>query len=171
MKIGLFFGSFNPMHIGHKVIASYILEFSDLQQVWFIVSPQNPLKKKQSLLDQHHRLTIIRKEVEDNPKLYVSDIESNLSQPSYTIDTLAHLKEKYPKNDFTLIIGADNLQNFHKWKNSNLILSICNILVFDRDRYKAKSLKSLGFKKYNKKGLEFIKFKKVNISSSQLRKI
>ena len=97
MKIGLFFGSFNPMHIGHKVIASYILEFSDLQQVWFIVSPQNPLKKKQSLLDQHHRLTIIRKEVEDNPKLSASDIEFNLSKPSYTIDTLMHLKEQYPK--------------------------------------------------------------------------
>ena len=132
MKIGLFFGSFNPMHIGHKVIASYILEFSDLQQVWFIVSPQNPLKKKQSLLDQHHRLTIIRKEVEDNPKLYVSDIESNLSQPSYTIDTLAHLKEKYPKNDFTLIIGADNLQNFRKWKNYEQILTDYSVYAYPR---------------------------------------
>ena len=91
MKIGLFFGSFNPMHIGHKVIASYMAEFSDLQHVWFVVSPQNPLKKKQSLLDKHHRLMIIRMEVEANPKLSTSDIEFNLSQPSYTIDTLGHL--------------------------------------------------------------------------------
>ena len=132
MKIGLFFGSFNPMHIGHKVIASYMAEFSDLQQVWFVVSPQNPLKQKQSLLDQYHRLMIIRKEVEDNPKLSASDIESNLSQPSYTIDALAHLKEKYPKNDFTLIIGADNLQNFHKWKKYEQILADYSVYVYPR---------------------------------------
>ena len=132
MKIGLFFGSFNPMHIGHQVIASYMAEFSDLQQVWFVVSPQNPLKQKQSLLDQYHRLMIIRKEVEDNPKLSASDIESNLSQPSYTIDTLVHLKEKYPKNDFTLIIGADNLQNFHKWKKYEQILADYSVYVYPR---------------------------------------
>ncbi len=132
MKIGLFFGSFNPMHIGHKVIASYMAEFSDLQQVWFVVSPQNPLKQKQSLLDQYHRLMIIRKEVEDNPKLSASDIEFNLSQPSYTIDTLVHLKEQYPKNDFALIIGSDNLQNFHKWKNYEQILADYFVYVYPR---------------------------------------
>ena len=132
MKVGLFFGSFNPMHIGHKVIASYMAEFSDLQQVWFVVSPQNPLKQKQSLLDQYHRLMIIRKEVEDNPKLSASDIEFNLSQPSYTIDTLVHLKEQYPKNDFALIIGSDNLQNFHKWKNYEQILADYFVYVYPR---------------------------------------
>ena len=132
MKIGLFFGSFNPMHIGHKVIASYMAEFSDLQHVWFVVSPQNPLKQKQSLLDKHHRLMIIRMEVEANPKLSTSDIEFNLSQPSYTIDTLGHLKEQYPENDFVLIIGADNLQSFHKWKEYEQILANYSVYVYPR---------------------------------------
>jgi len=132
MRIGLFFGSFNPMHIGHKVIASYMAEFSDLQHVWFVVSPQNPLKQKQSLLDKHHRLMIIRMEVEDNPKLSSSDIEFNLSQPSYTIDTLGHLKEQYPENDFVLIMGADNLQSFHKWKEYEQILANYSVYVYPR---------------------------------------
>ncbi|MDC0204378.1 nicotinate (nicotinamide) nucleotide adenylyltransferase [Flavobacteriales bacterium] len=132
MKIGLFFGSFNPMHIGHKSIASYMAEFTDLEQVCFVVSPQNPLKKKQTLLDQNHRLQIIRTEVEDNPKLAVSDIEFSMSQPSYTIDTLAHLKEKYPENDYALIIGADNLQKFHKWKNYKQILEDYSVFVYPR---------------------------------------
>ena len=99
MKIGLFFGSFNPMHIGHKVIASYMVEFSDLEKVYFVVSPQNPLKDKKSLLDQHHRLMIIRMETEDNPKLDASDIEFHLPQPSFTIDTLVHLKEENPHHE------------------------------------------------------------------------
>ena len=113
MKIGLFFGSFNPMHLGHKVIASYIQEFSDLDKVNFIVSPKNPDKKKQSLLDQYHRLMIIRMELEDNAKLEVSDIEFNMPHPSYTIDTLVRIKEKNPENEYAIIMGADNLQNFH----------------------------------------------------------
>ena len=132
MKIGLFFGSFNPMHIGHKVIASYMAEFSDFQQVWFVVSPQNPLKQKQNLLDKYHRLMIVSMEVESNPKLAASDIEFNLSQPSYTIDTLRHLKEEYPENDFALIIGADNLQSFNKWKNYEQILANYSVYVYPR---------------------------------------
>ena len=132
MKIGLFFGAFNPMHIGHKVIASYMAEFSDLQQVWFVVSPQNPLKQKQSLLDQYHRLMIIRKEVEDNPKLSASDIEFNLSKPSYTIDTLVRLNEDHPENEYAIILGADNLQNFHKWKNYEQILADYSVYVSPR---------------------------------------
>ena len=96
MKIGLFFGSFNPMHVGHKVIASYLAEFSDLEKVMFVVSPQNPFKEKKSLLDQNHRLQIIRAEVYDNNKLDVTDIEFSMPQPSYTIDTLVRLKEDYP---------------------------------------------------------------------------
>ena len=103
MKIGLFFGSFNPIHIGHKVIASYLVDFTNLDKVMFVVSPQNPLKQKISLLDQSHRLQIIRAEVEDNPKLAVSDIEFSMPQPSYTIDTLVHLKEKYPENNNRII--------------------------------------------------------------------
>ena len=101
MKIGLFFGSFNPMHVGHKIIASYLAEFSDLEKVLFIVSPQNPLKQKRTLLDQNHRLQIIRAEVEGNPKLAVSDVEFSMPQPSYTIDTLVRLKEEHPSNPFS----------------------------------------------------------------------
>ena len=132
MKIGLFFGSFNPMHVGHKVIASYLAEFSDLEKVMFVVSPQNPFKEKKSLLDQNHRLQIIRAEVYDNNKLDVTDIEFSMLQPSYTIDTLVRLKEDYPENEYSLIIGADNLQNFHKWKNYEQILEDYSIYVYPR---------------------------------------
>ena len=136
MKIGLFFGSFNPMHIGHKIIGSYMAEFSSLEKVMFVVSPQNPLKEKKSLLDQYQRLMIIRMEIEDNSKLQVSDIEFNMPQPSYTIDTLIRLKEKYPKNEYALIMGSDNLQNFHKWKKFQQILDHYSIYVFTRPGYK-----------------------------------
>ncbi len=132
MKIGLFFGSFNPMHIGHKVIASYMAEFSDLDRVMFVVSPQNPFKEKKSLLDQNHRLQIIRAEVQDNNKLEVSDIEFKMSQPSYTIDTLVRLKEDHPENEYAIIMGADNLQNFHKWKNYEQILEDYSVYVYPR---------------------------------------
>ena len=132
MKIGLFFGSFNPMHVGHKIIASYLAEFSDLDKVLFVVSPQNPLKQKGTLLDQHHRLQIIRVDLEDNPKLDVSDIEFKMPQPSYTIDTLVRLSEKYPENEYVLIMGSDNLKNFHKWKNYEQILEDYSIYVYPR---------------------------------------
>jgi len=135
MKIGLFFGSFNPIHIGHKVIASYLVDFTDLDKVMFVVSPQNPLKQKISLLDQYHRLQIIRSEIEDNSKLAVSDIEFDMPKPSYTIDTLVRLKEKYPENDYSIIMGSDNLQNFHKWKNYEQILEDYSIYVYPRPGY------------------------------------
>ena len=135
MKIGLFFGSFNPMHIGHKIIASYMAKFSDLAKIMFIVSPQNPLKKKQSLLDQHYRLKIIKMEVEGSSKFQVSDIEFSMPQPSYTIDTLVRLKEKNPKIEYSLIMGADNFQNFHKWKNYQQILEDYSIYVFPRSGF------------------------------------
>ena len=135
MKIGLFFGSFNPIHIGHKVIASYLVDFTDLDKVMFVVSPQNPLKQKISLLDQYHRLQIIRSEIEDNSKLEVSDIEFDMPKPSYTIDTLVRLKEKYPENDYSIIMGSDNLQNFHKWKNYEQILEDYSIYVYPRPGY------------------------------------
>ena len=135
MKIGLFFGSFNPVHIGHKVIASYLVDFTNLDKVMFVVSPQNPLKQKISLLDQSHRLQIIRAEVDGNPKLEVSDIEFIMPKPSYTIDTLVRLKEKYPKNDYSIIMGSDNLQNFHKWKNYEQILEDYSVYVYPRPGY------------------------------------
>ncbi len=136
MKIGLFFGSFNPIHIGHKVIASYLVDFTDLDKAIFVVSPQNPLKQKISLLDQYHRLQIIRSEIEDNSKLEVSDIEFDMPKPSYTIDTLVRLKEKYPENDYSIIMGSDNLQNFNKWKNYEQILENYSVYVYPRPGHK-----------------------------------
>lgn len=133
MKIGLFFGSFNPMHIGHKVIASYFAEFCDLDKVMLVVSPQNPLKEKKSLLDQNHRLLIIKSEIEDNNSLLVSDIEFSMPHPSYTIDTLIRLKEKNPQNEYIIIMGADNLKNLHKWKNYKQIILDYNIYVYPRN--------------------------------------
>ena len=135
MKIGLFFGSFNPVRIGHKVIASYLADFTDLDKVMFVVSPQNPLKQKISLLDQYHRLQIIRAEIEDNSKLEVSDIEFDMPKPSYTIDTLVRLKENYPENNYSIIMGSDNLQNFHKWKNYEQILEDYSVYVCPRPGY------------------------------------
>lgn len=142
MKIGLFFGSFNPIHIGHKIIGSYIQEFSQLDKVMFVVSPQNPLKKKTSLLDQYHRLMIIRMEIEDNPNLEVSDIEFSMPQPSYTIDTLVRLKEKHPENEYAIIMGSDNLKNIHKWKNYNQILENYTVYVYPRNGFEIKKTHS-----------------------------
>ena len=135
MKIGLFFGSFNPFHLGHKIIASYFVEFTDLERVMFVVSPQNPFKEKASLLNQNHRLMIIRMEIEDNNKLQVSDIEFHMPQPSYTVDTLTYLCEKNPEHDYSLIMGSDNLKTFHKWKNYESILENYNIYVYPRPSY------------------------------------
>jgi len=113
-KTGLFFGSFNPVHIGHLIIANYMATQTELRQVWFVVSPHNPLKAKQSLARDHDRLHLVRLAIGDNPRLRASDIEFKLPQPSYTIDTLAHLKEKYPDRNFALIMGSDNLATLHK---------------------------------------------------------
>jgi|TARA_B100000780_G_scaffold69817_1_gene46397 nicotinate-nucleotide adenylyltransferase len=132
MQIGLFFGSFNPFHIGHKAIASYIAKFTDLDQVWFIVSPHNPLKKKKSLLDQYHRLQIIRAEIDDIDCLKVSDVEFSLPQPSFTIDTLTYLSEKFKKHHFSIIMGSDNINSLHKWKNFHEILNNYSIMVYPR---------------------------------------
>ena len=117
-KIGLYFGSFNPVHIGHLAIAGYLTEFTDLNQIWFVVSPQNPLKKKDTLLADHHRLYMTQLAVGDSDTIKASDIELKLPVPSYTIDTLTYLKEKYNKNEFCLVMGEDNLYTLHKWKNA-----------------------------------------------------
>lgn len=132
MKIGLFFGSFNPIHIGHMAIAQYMLEHTNLETIWFVVSPQNPFKQKSTLLDQQHRLTMVRIATEDNPKLKASNIEFTLPVPSYTVDTLAYLKEKHPNYEFSLIMGRDNLMHFHKWKNHEQILEHHDIFVYPR---------------------------------------
>ena len=132
MNIGLFFGSFNPIHLGHKLIASYIVDYTYLDKVCFVVSPQNPFKIKKSLLDENHRLQIIQSEIEDNNKLDVSDIEFSMPHPSYTIDTLVRMQENHPKNKYVLIMGSDNLNNFHKWKNYERIIEDYEIFVYQR---------------------------------------
>ena len=132
MKVGLLFGSFNPIHIGHVAIAKYMAEKTDLEQVWLIVSPHNPLKEKKSLVDGKKRLAQVRKAIGRNFKIKVSDVEFKLSQPSYTINTLKLLKKKFPKNKFALIIGTDNLSSFSKWKDFKKILNDYTIYVYPR---------------------------------------
>jgi nicotinate-nucleotide adenylyltransferase len=132
MKVGLFFGSFNPIHIGHLVIANHMVEYSDLDQVWFVVTPHNPFKNKSTLLDNYQRLEMVYRATKDYTKIKPSDIEFNLPQPNYTINTLVHLQEKYPKHEFALIMGEDNLKSFHKWKNYQLILENHHIYVYPR---------------------------------------
>lgn len=132
MKVGLFFGSFNPIHVGHMIIANYMCEFTDLDEVWFVVTPHNPFKKKKTLLSDNHRFQTVLVATEDYSKLKPSKIEFDLPQPNYTVDTLAHLYENYPQHDFSLIMGEDNLQSFHKWKNHKVILENHNIYVYPR---------------------------------------
>jgi nicotinate-nucleotide adenylyltransferase len=131
-KIGLFFGSFNPIHIGHIAIAGYMKEFTDLDQVWFVVSPQNPLKKKDNLLTDRDRLYLAGLATAGNDELNASDIEFGRTSPSYTIDTMALLKEKYPKHKFVLVMGEDNLYTLHKWKNAIELVSQFPVYVYPR---------------------------------------
>ncbi len=128
---GLYFGSFNPIHIGHLAIANYIVEYANLKELWFVVSPHNPLKNKQTLLPDYQRLDIVNRAIEGYDKFQASSIEFTLPQPSYTIDTLAYLEEKYPNKEFYLIMGEDNLCTLHKWKNYEQILNR-KILVYPR---------------------------------------
>lgn len=132
MKVGLFFGSFNPIHVGHLIIANHMAEYSDLDQIWFVVTPHNPFKKKSTLLDNYQRLEMVYRATKDYAKLKPSDIEFNLPQPNYTVNTLAYLQEKYPDYEFALIMGEDNLKSFHKWKNYELILKNHHIYVYPR---------------------------------------
>lgn len=132
MNIGLYFGTFNPVHVGHLIIANYMAEFTDLDQVWLVVSPQNPLKKKATLLEDYHRLAMVELAIEENDHLKASNIEFKLPQPSYTVNTLTYLKEKHSKHQFSLIMGEDNLRTFHKWKNFEQIINNHKIYVYPR---------------------------------------
>jgi nicotinate-nucleotide adenylyltransferase len=132
MKTGLFFGSFNPIHIGHMAIANYIAEYTDLREIWFVVSPQNPLKLKDSLLDDRNRFYLVELAIGNDLRFRASDIEFSLPQPSYTIDTMAYLSEKYPERDFTLIMGEDNLNTLHKWKNAAELVKRYPLIVYPR---------------------------------------
>ena len=131
-KIGLFFGSFNPIHIGHLILANYILENSDMDELWFVVSPQNPFKEKKSLLKDHNRLDMVQLAIKNYPKMKASNVEFSLPQPSYTIDTLTYLHEKYPDYSFALIMGEDNLDGLTKWKNSETLIKNHQIIVYPR---------------------------------------
>lgn len=132
MKIGLYFGTFNPIHIGHLIIANHMAEHSDLDQIWFVVTPQSPFKVKASMLDNHDRFEMVYRATADYPKLRANDIEFGMSQPNYTINTLVYLQEKYPMHEFALIMGEDNLKSLHKWKNYELILANHHIYVYPR---------------------------------------
>lgn len=133
MKIGLFFGSFNPIHVGHLILANHIVEHVDIDQIWFVVSPQNPLKEKKTLLADHHRLAMVEIAVANNDKFRASNVEFGLPQPNYTVVTLAKLKEKHPNYTFSLIMGEDNLRNIHKWYNYEQILNNYTIIVYPRE--------------------------------------
>ncbi len=132
MITGLYFGSFNPIHIGHLAIANFMVEFSELEQLWFVVSPQNPLKEKMSLLQDYHRLEMVRLAVEDDDRFRASDIEFKLPTPSYTIDTLTYLEELNPGREFQLVMGGDGLRTFHKWKHAKLIVEKYHRLIYPR---------------------------------------
>lgn len=163
IKTGLFFGSFNPIHIGHMAIANYMLEFSDIDQLWFVISPQNPLKEKLTLLADYHRLELARRAIDDDDRFRISDIEFAMPKPSYTIDTLTYLSERYPGNEFLLIMGADGLKTFHHWKNSQLIQDNYHRLVYPRPGISSEEILSHS-------NITLMEAPKIEISSSFIRK-
>ncbi|HYQ55894.1 MAG TPA: nicotinate (nicotinamide) nucleotide adenylyltransferase [Draconibacterium sp.] len=132
LEIGLYFGSYNPVHIGHLAIANYMVEYTDIDQLWFVVSPQNPHKRKNNLLDDYHRLELVHRAIEDDNRFRASNIEFKLPKPSYTVETLAYLKDQYPNYHFKILMGSDNLENFHKWKNYDTIIEDYGIIVYPR---------------------------------------
>lgn len=164
MKIGLYFGTFNPIHVGHLIIANHMAEHAGLDQVWMVVTPHNPLKKKATLLDDHQRLQMVYLATENFPKIKPSDIEFKLSQPNYTINTLVHLQEKFPEYEFSLIMGEDNLKSFHKWKNYEAILEHHEIYVYPRISGETENLE---FKDHPK--IHIIDAPVVEISSTTIR--
>jgi nicotinate-nucleotide adenylyltransferase len=132
MKVGLYFGSFNPIHAGHLIIANHILNETGLQKIWFVVSPQNPFKQSDSLLNEYDRFHLVQKAIEGDDRLKASDIEFSLPKPSYTIHTLAYLGEKYPDHRFSIIMGSDSFQNLPKWKNAEVIIKNYPIVIYKR---------------------------------------
>lgn len=164
-NVGLFFGSFNPIHNGHLILANHFAEYSDLEEVWLVITPQNPFKQKQSMLANNHRLEMVYRATEEYPKLKPSTIEFDLPTPNYTSITLAHLEEKYPSKNFCLLLGEDNIKSFHKWKNHTHILENYNLYVYPRGQ--EKDLPK-AFRKHPK--IKRIEAPKIELSSSQIRK-
>lgn len=161
-KIGLFFGSFNPIHNGHLMVAQSILEYSDMDEVWFVVSPQSPFKKKSALAHEFDRIDMVELAIKDNDRFKACDVEFNMPKPSYTIDTLAYLQEKHKGHKFTLIIGEDNLAHFTKWKNHQEILEHFGVVVYNRPN---SGMKDIGLKNVQK-----VEAPMINISATYIRK-
>lgn len=163
MKIGLYFGSFNPIHTGHLIIANHILNTTEIERIWFIISPQNPLKSEVGLLDEYSRLHLLRLAIEDDKRMKASDIEFHLPKPSYTINTLVYLEEKYPVHGFIIIMGSDSFQNIHNWKNYQTIIKNYSICVYKRP----------GFEIENKvkADLHIIDAPLLQISATEIRKL
>lgn len=164
MNIGLYFGSFNPIHNGHLIIANYIIQNTLLEQVWFVISPQNPLKKSAGLLNEYHRLFLVQVSIEDEPSLKASDIEFRLPKPSYTIDTLTYLQEKFPSHQFSIIMGSDSYHNLPEWKNYLQLLSQYSIYVYERPGFSPDI-------QYPNANVTFLKAPLLEISSTYIRKI
>ncbi|MBE0646291.1 MAG: nicotinate-nucleotide adenylyltransferase [Bacteroidales bacterium] len=168
-KTGLFFGSFNPIHLGHLMIASYMIEFTDIQNVWFIISPHNPLKEKSTLLPDVNRLYMVNVAVEDEPRFKASNIEFHLPQPSYTIDTLTYIQEKYPTHEFVLLAGSDILPSFHKWKNWEQLLAQYRFYIYPRCEESHHKPGNETNAIYSHPSLTFIPAPRVEISASFIR--
>lgn len=163
MNIGLYFGSFNPVHCGHLIIANHILNETDIERVWFIVSPQNPFKTNTSLLNEYNRLYLLKLATEDDQRIKVSDIEFGLPKPSYTSITLAHLQEKYPEHQFSIIMGGDSFQNLHKWNNAEFIIKNFSVYVYPRPGFETNNHINAKLKIVNAPLLE--------ISATQIRQL
>ena len=164
MKIGLFFGSFNPIHTGHLIISNTVYEYTDMDEIWFVVSPLNPFKRNsKSLIHEFDRIDMVERAIEDQPHFKAKDIEFHLPKPNYTINTLIYLEEKHPGSEFKLIIGEDNLANFARWKNYNLILENYGLIVYPRPDTKESSIK-------NHRNVSIVKAPKLDISASFIRK-
>lgn len=164
MNIGLFFGSFNPIHMGHMIIANIVLESTAMDQLWFVVSPQNPFKKNKNLLSEHNRLDMVREAIYDDYNFRVSDVEFAMPKPSYTVDTLTYLSEKHPEHQFKLIIGGDNLAAFPKWKNHEVILKNYGLIVYPRPNSQSSQL-------LKNPNVELIEAPELDISATLIRKM
>jgi nicotinate-nucleotide adenylyltransferase len=162
MNIGLYFGSFNPIHIGHLIIANHVLNETSINKIWFIVSPQNPFKESKTLLNEFDRLHLVRLATQDDNRIRCSDIEFNLSKPSYTSNTLAFLSEKYPEHQFSIIMGSDSYQNLGKWKNYKAIINNYPVYVYKREGYEIK-------KTFDKEEAVTLNAPIIQISASQIR--
>jgi nicotinate-nucleotide adenylyltransferase len=163
MKVGLYFGSFNPIHTGHLIIANHVLNETELKKIWFVVSPQNPFKQNNSLLNEFDRLHLVRLAVEDNSKIKVTDIEFGLPKPSYTINTLTHLSEKYPEHEFCIIMGSDSFQNLDKWKNYEAIVKNYALYVYSRTGFEIRNT--------HKARLTVLDAPLIQISATQIREL